>query len=141
MKKLLTIVVIALLAIAAWNSIDSMMDTSDMVVHFDDEEIGGPLGALLAVLFAGGGLLIAAVALTCAAVFAGLLFAGIGILMVAGLGLLAVVLAVVIAPLTLPLLIPLGIIWLIAARKRKQRAQAQQQEQQQYGKDAWQQPV
>lgn len=130
MKKLLTIVVIALLAIAVLNSID----TSDMVVHIDDDEIGGPLGALLAMLFAGGGLIIAAVAITCAAVCVGILFAGLGLLLIAGLALLAVVLAVAVSPLLLPLLIPAGIIWLIVARQRKQRAQVQQA-QQQYQKD------
>ncbi|UGQ46878.1 hypothetical protein [Massilia endophytica] len=115
MKKLLAVTVIALLAIAAFNSID----THDMVFHWDGEEVDGPLEALLAMLFAGGGLVIAAIAVTCAAVFVGLLFAGLGILMVVGLALLGIVLAAAIAPFLLPLLIPLAIFW--AIRKRNKR--------------------
>jgi hypothetical protein len=71
-------------------------------------------------LFAGGGLVIAAIAVTCAAVFVGFLFAGLGILMVVGLALLGIVLAAAIAPFLLPLLIPLAIIWAIRKRNKRQ---------------------
>lgn len=117
MKKLLTIALIALLAIAAWNSID----TSDMIVHVGDEEFDGPVGALLGLVFGGMGLVIAAVVMVCVAVFLGFLFAGLGILMLTGLVLLAIVLAAVMSPLMLPLLIPAGIIWFFVARNRKQK--------------------
>lgn len=117
MKKLLAIVLIALLAIAAWNSID----TSDMIVHVGDEEFDGPLGALLGLVFGGLGLVIAAVVMVCVAVFLGFLFAGLGILMLTGLVLLAVVLVALMSPLMLPLLIPAGIIWFFVARNRKHK--------------------
>jgi hypothetical protein len=116
MKKLLAVTVIALLAIAAFNSIDG----HDMVVHWDGEEMDGPLEWLFGMLFAGGGLVIAAIAITCAAVFVGFLFAGLGILMVVGLGLLGLVLAAAIAPFLLPLLIPLGIWWFIRKRNKRE---------------------
>src|SRR5471030_421540 len=116
-KKILPVAVIALLAIAAWHAVD----VGDMSVDIDGDRLDGPLGTLAGLLFGGAGLVIAAVAITCAAVFVGVLFAGLGILMVLGLTLLAVVLLAVIAPFTLPLLIPLGIVWLIAARAKRNR--------------------
>ncbi|KQV79407.1 hypothetical protein ASD15_18940 [Massilia sp. Root351] len=118
MKKLLAILLIALLFIAAWNTLDS----SGMVVHLGDEEFEGPLGVLLGITFGGLGLLIGAVVMVCVAVFLGFLFAGLGVLMVAGLLMLAVVLVAVMSPLMLPVLIPAAIIWFIVARNRKQRA-------------------
>jgi hypothetical protein len=119
MKKLLAFTLIVLLAIAAWNSID----TSDMVVNIDGEEIGGTLGALLGLAIGGAGLLIGAVTIMSVAVLVGLLLAGVGILTVAALALAAVIVAAVAAPFTLPLLLPVAIIWYLAARNRKQRGQ------------------
>jgi uncharacterized membrane protein YdfJ with MMPL/SSD domain len=95
-----------------------------MVVNFDGEEVDGPLGVLLGLVFGGLGMVIAAIAATCAAVFVGFLFASLGVLMVVGLALLGIVLAAVIAPFMLPLLIPAAIIWFIVARNRKQREKA-----------------
>jgi hypothetical protein len=115
MKKLLAIVLIAVLAMAAWYSIVDY----DMVVHLGDEDFDGPLGALIGMMAAGGGMIIAFIAVTCAAVFVGFVFAGLGILMLIGLCLLAVVLMAVIAPFLLPLLIPLGIIWWLARRNKR----------------------
>jgi len=122
MKKLLAIAVVALLAFAAWYSLFD----SDMIVHIGDEDFDGAFGALIGLVAASGGMVIAFIAVTCAAVFVGFVFAGLGILMVIGLALLAVVLLVAIAPLTLPLLIPLGIIWWIARRNKQRHEQARQ---------------
>jgi hypothetical protein len=120
LKKLIPVAVIAALAIAAWAQIDG----NNLHVNIDGDEIDGPLGAVLGVLFGGAGLLIAGVAITCAAVFVGVLFAGLGVLMVVGLALLALVLVAAISPLLLPLLIPIGIYWLFSVRNRKHRKQA-----------------
>lgn len=120
MKKIVPAAVIVLLAIAAWHAVD----VGDMNVDIDGEQLSGPVGALVGMLFGAGGLIIAAVAITFAAVFVGVVFAGLGIVMLVGLALLALLLAAVIAPFTLPLLIPLGIFWLLSARsKRKQMKQ------------------
>ena len=116
-KKILPAAVIVLLAIATWHAID----VGDMNVDIDGDRLDGPLGALAGLLFGGAGLLIAAIAITCAAVFVGVLFAGLGILMVVGMTLLAVLLLAIIAPFTLPLLIPLGIVWLLMGRAKRQR--------------------
>jgi Na+-translocating ferredoxin:NAD+ oxidoreductase RnfD subunit len=119
-KKLVFAVLIALLALAAWQSILG----DSMYVNIDGDQIDGPLGALLAIVFAGGGMLIAVVAVTCAAVLVGVLFAGLGILMVSALVLGAVVLLAAMSPLMLPLLIPVGIYWIFTHRSRKQRQRA-----------------
>lgn len=120
MKKILAIAIIAILAICAWNSVD----TGDMVVNFDGDEVDGPLGALLGLVFGGLGMVIAAIAITCAAVFVGFVFAGLGVLMVVALALVGIILAAVIAPFMLPLLIPAAIIWYVLSRKNKQREKA-----------------
>ncbi|SFM38249.1 hypothetical protein [Rugamonas rubra] len=117
-KRILPVAIIAVLAIAAWHS----MAGQEMHINIDGDEVDGPLGFLIGTLFAGGGLLIAALALTCAAVFVGFLFAGLGILMVVGLALMAVVLLACISPFLLPLLIPLGLFWFFSSRSRKQRS-------------------
>lgn len=117
-KKILPVAIIAVLAIAAWHSVGGQ----EMHINIDGDEFDGPLGFLIGTLFAGGGLLIAALVLTCAAVFVGFLFAGLGILMVVGLALMAVVLLACISPFLLPLLIPLGLFWFFSSRSRKQRS-------------------
>lgn len=120
MKKLIAVAILAILAICAWHSIH----TGGMSVNIDGDEIDGPLGVLLGLVFGGFGMVIAAIVMTCVAVFVGFLFAGLGVLMVVGLALLGVVLTAVIAPFMLPLLIPAAIIWFLVARNRKQREKA-----------------
>ncbi|NRR32604.1 hypothetical protein HSX11_20760 [Oxalobacteraceae bacterium] len=121
MKKFAPIAIITVLAIAALHSID----TGNMHVNVDGDEFDGPIGAILGTLFAGGGLLIAAVVLTGVMALLGLLFAGLGILMVLGLGLLAVVLMACISPLLLPLLIPIGLYWFFSSRKQHKQMKDQ----------------
>ncbi|GAB2869369.1 hypothetical protein GCM10027277_43230 [Pseudoduganella ginsengisoli] len=120
MKKFIAIAILAILAICAWNAID----TNGMTVNIDGDEIHGPLGALLGLVFGGLGMVIAAIAVTCAAVFVGCVFAGLGVLMVVALALVGIILAAVIAPFTLPLLIPAAIVWFIMSRNRKHREKA-----------------
>jgi len=120
MKKLLAVTLIALLAIAACNTFDA----HDYYVHFDGDEIGGPFGAMLAMLFAGGGLVLAALIIVAVAVFLCFLFAGLGVLIIAALALGCFIVAAVIAPFLLPVLIPLAILWWIARRNRDKREAA-----------------
>ncbi|NVE01573.1 hypothetical protein [Massilia sp. BJB1822] len=116
MKRLLACAVIVLLAIAAMHT----LDMGDWTVSFGGDEYEGPLAALFSLIFGAGGLVIAAVAIVCAALFVGLLFAGLGVLMVAGLALLAVVLVAAISPFLLPLLILFGL-WYMVSRRRERR--------------------
>jgi hypothetical protein len=119
-KKLILAAVIFLLAIAAWQSIFG----DGMSVNIDGDEIDGPFGWMLALLFGGAGVLIGTVVVVCVAIFLCLLFAGLGILMVGGMALAAVIVVAAVSPLLLPLLIPIGIYWFFSARARKQRQRA-----------------
>jgi hypothetical protein len=53
-------------------------------------------------------------------------FAGVGVILLGVLGLAALALAAAISPLLLPLLLPLAVIWFFVHRSRKQRMLRQQ---------------
>ena len=119
MKKLLAVTLIVLLAIAAFNHLDSAW--WDHGFYFDGDEVDGPLGWLLGVLFAGGGLLIGAIVLVCAALFVGVLFASLGMLAVIGVGAVAVTILAALSPLLLPVAIVVAIVWFCSRRNRERR--------------------
>jgi hypothetical protein len=48
-------------------------------------------------------------------------FAGVGIILIGGLGIGAAALALAISPLLLPLLLPLAVIWYLVKRSNKNR--------------------
>ncbi len=117
MKKTAAIIILFLFALLAWN----VFTFGDSVVSFGDEEIGGPLGAVLATVFAGGGMLLAGVIMLFVGAVLAVVFAGVGILCIGGLALGACVLALMVSPLLLPLLVPLAIVWFFVSRSRKHR--------------------
>jgi hypothetical protein len=117
MKKLIFAAVVVLLAVAAWHSIDP----GSSHVNWDGEDIGGPLAALIGLVAAGGGLMIAAVVMAGVAVLVGCVMAGVGLLMVVLMGFFVLLAAALLAPVMLPLLVPLALVWFIASRMRKQR--------------------
>ena len=121
MKKFAPVIILFLFAMLLWN----VFTPDDASFVWDGDDFDGPLGALMAAMFAGGGLLVAGVVLVFVALLLAFLFAGIGILVVGALSLAAVVVAAVVSPLLLPLLIPIGIFWLFTRRSRKNRANAQ----------------
>ena len=124
MKKFLTFVLVLMLACLFLDKIGG----SDMHMQFNGDEFDGPLESLFGLVFAGGGLLIALIALVCAAVVAGVVVASVGLFMVAGIVIGGAVLVLVLlacsAPVLLPLLVIAAVIWLLSNRSRKQaRAQ------------------
>ncbi len=119
-KKLLVAAIVFVLAISLWDA----MWSNNLHVNLGDDDFDGPLGALFGVVLAGGGMLIAVVALVCAAVFVGVLCAGIGIVLVSTLVLASVIVVAAMSPLLLPLLIPVGLYWIFSARARRQRRAA-----------------
>ncbi|KQN67655.1 MULTISPECIES: hypothetical protein [Duganella] len=121
-KKLLAAAIVFVLALSLWDSVLG----NNMHINIDGDEFDGPLGALFGLVLAGGGILIAAVAVTCAAVFVGVLCAGIGMVLVSALVLAAVIVLAAMSPLLLPLLIPVGLYWIFTARARRQRRAYQQ---------------
>ena len=121
MKKLLTFVLILMLACLFLDKIGA----TDMHMQLDGDEIDGPLEWLFGLVFAGGGLLIAALALVFAAVVTGVILAGVGMVLVVVVACCVVLALALSTPVLLPLLIPVAIVWLLVSRNRKQ-AQARQ---------------
>jgi len=121
MKKTAAIIILFLFALLVWN----VFTFGDSVVNIDGEDFGGPLGALLATFFAGGGLLLAGVIMLFVGGVLAVVFAGVGILCIGGLALGACVLALMVSPLLLPLLVPVAIVWWLVSRSRKHRVMQQ----------------
>ena len=122
MKKIAPFVILFLFCLLAWNV---FAHSSGMSFDIDGEEIDGPLGAALGLLFAGGGIIIAALVVLFVGAVLAVVFAGVGVLLALGLGLAALVLAAVISPLLLPILVPAAIIWFFVSRSRRNSAKAQ----------------
>ncbi len=99
---------------------------SGTVVNIDGDRIDGPAGALLGVVFAGGGMLIAGFVMLVVGAVLAVVFAGVGVLLLGLLAVGAFAVAAAISPLLLLLLLPLAIIWFFVSRSRKQRALRQQ---------------
>ncbi|MDN2703673.1 hypothetical protein O0881_16960 [Janthinobacterium sp. SUN100] len=125
MKKLLTFILIVMLACLFLDKISGSGSGSDMHMQFNGDDVDGPLEWLFGLVFAGGGLLIAAIAVVCAAVITGVVLAGVGVVLIAVVALCVVLALALSTPVLLPLLIPVAIVWLIVSRNRKQ-AQARQ---------------
>ena len=126
MKKFLTFVLVLVLACLLLDKLGG----NDLHMQFNGDDMDGPLEWLFGLVFAGGGLLIALLALVCAAVVAGLVLAGVGVFMVAGVaigaGVLVLILLALSTPVLLPLLILAGFAWLLVHRSRKQQRDREQ---------------
>ena len=117
MKKYAPSVILFLFALLLW---EIAVDTSDfMTMSIDGEEFDGPLGAFLALVFAGGGVIIAGVVMLVVGLVLAVVFAGLGVILLGALIVAAVALALAISPLLLPLLLPLALIWYLVSRQRK----------------------
>ena len=119
MKTFAKIALLFLFALLLWDIATDGWDF--MSFNIDGEEIGGPLGAFLALVFAGGGTIIAGVVLLVVGVVLAVVFAGLGVILLGGLGVAALAVALAISPLLLPLLVPVAIIWYLVSRNRKAR--------------------
>ncbi len=126
MKKIAPYVILFILAMVVWEAL--VIDPHDMHFVFGDEEVDGPLGALLGLALAGGGLVIGFVVLVLVGIVLTVVFASVGVLLMVGLVVGAVVLALAISPLLLPILIPLAILWYFANRSKKARVKIEQQQ-------------
>ena len=114
MKKFAPLLLLFLFVMVAW---EAMAGPSGMSINIDGEQIDGPLG----VLFAGGGLLVAAVVMLFVAVLLAVLFAGLGVLAVGALVLAMLLVGVLVSPLLLPLAVVLALVWYLARDGRAQR--------------------
>lgn len=118
MKRTATIVILILLALLLW---DAAADWRYAVVDIDGIDGDGPLGALLGLLFGGGGLLLAGAVMLLVGLVLTVVFASVGVLVLAVLACVAVLMALVAAPFLLPLLVPVAIVWWLAGRSRRGR--------------------
>jgi len=119
MKTTVKIIILFLFAVLLWNI---FTETSDfMTVNIDGEEIGGPLGWLVGLVFAGGGAVIATVVLLFVGLVLAVVFAGVGVIVIGALGVAAGAVVLAISPLLLPLLIPVALVCYFVSRSRRQR--------------------
>jgi hypothetical protein len=113
MKNTAIALVLLLLMLIAWVAFQA----SDVSIVVNGQKLVGP--AQLAA--EGWGMLVAIVALFCAAILLTFVFAGIGLLVLGLLVVAALPAAWLTFPFLLPLLIPLIIVWAFVAATRKQR--------------------
>lgn len=116
MKKTAPYLVLFLCAAMLCNA---MLWSGDMTVHFDGDEIDGPLGWMFATLFAGGGTLLAGFISIVVAIVLAVAFAGVGVILLGMLAIGAVCIALAISPLLMPLVLPLALVWYCVHRSRR----------------------
>ena len=110
MKRIALLLVIAVLALLAW----VLFSSSNVVITVNGQPLAGPIKLAAE----GWGVLVAIVALFCAAILLAFVFAGIGLILL-GLLVLAGLLGAWLAfPFLLPVLIPLFLVWLFVAAFR-----------------------
>ncbi len=115
MKKIAPLLVLFLFTLVVWEA----MAGHGMSFEFDGDHVDGPIGAIVGLMLAGGGLLVALVVALVVTVVVTLVCAGVGLLLVVGPVLLVIVILAAVSPVLLPLLIPIAIIWYFASRNRK----------------------
>jgi type IV secretory pathway VirB6-like protein len=118
MKKIAPFILLFLIAAVAWNV---FADMHGVVFNIDGDEVDGPIGVALGLLFAGGGTLLAAGIMVMVGLVLAVVFAGIGIILLSALLFAAVCVMLAISPLLLPLLLPLALLWYMASRARRPR--------------------
>jgi hypothetical protein len=107
-KKAAIALALIMLVIVAWGL---FVEGGATKIVINGEELTGPLkGAVGA-----AGLIIASIALFCAAIFLVFVFAGVGIFVLGGVILAGLVLAGITFPYLLYMLIPLAIVWIFVA--------------------------
>jgi hypothetical protein len=103
-RKLAIVLAILMLAVVAWGL---FFENNAITIVINGQQVTGPLkGAIGA-----GGLVVALIALFCAATLLVFVFAGVGIIVLAGFILGGVILAGFAFPFLLPLLLPLAVVW------------------------------
>ena len=114
MKNVALVLVLVVLALLAW----VLFSSSHVVITVNGQPLSGPMRLAAE----GWGVLVAVVALFCAAILLAFVFAGIGLLVLGALVFAGVLLAWLAFPFLLPLLIPLVIVWLFVAAFRGRRS-------------------
>lgn len=116
MKKYAPWIILFLFAAMLFNA---AVWSGDMSFNVDGDDIDGPLGFVLAGLFAGGGTLLGAFITVVVGVVLAVVFAGVGVILLGTLAIGAVAVALAISPLLLPLVIPVALVWYFMSRSRR----------------------
>jgi hypothetical protein len=112
-KKLAIALALFMLAIVVWGL---FFENNAITIVINGQQVTGPLKGAIGV----GGMVVALIALFCAATLMVFVYAGIGIIILGSLILACVILAGFAFPFLLPLLIPLAIVWgFVALARRK----------------------
>ena len=107
-KKLALILAILMVALLAWSLLGMATDVS---ININGREIAGPLDAVIGLW----DLILTTVILFCVAILLAFVFAGVGLIIVGCLALVAVIVTAVSLPFLFPLIIPLFIVWAFCA--------------------------
>lgn len=110
-KKLALILALLMLALMAWGL---FFESGAIRIIVNGHELTGPFKGAVGV----GGMIVAAVAFVCATIFLLFVFAGIGVLILAGAMFLGIVFAWLLFPYLLFVLVPLAIVWVFLALAR-----------------------
>jgi len=111
-KKLAIALAVLMLAIVAWGL---FLESNAVTIVINGQQVTGPLKGVIGA----GGLVVALIALFCAAILLVFVFAGIGVIVLGFFLLVGMILAVLAFPFLLPLLIPLAILWGFVAITRR----------------------
>lgn len=107
-RRTVIALVVLMLALAAWGV---FFENNAISIVIDGKEITGPMkGAIGA-----GGMLVALIALVCAATLLVFLLTGVGIIVLGILILAGAIGLATASPLLLTLLIPVAVVWLVVA--------------------------
>jgi hypothetical protein len=113
-KKTAVVLALIMLALVAWGL---LVEGGSTKIIINGQELTGPLkGAIGA-----GGLIVATIALFCAAILLAFVFAGIGLFVLGCLIVIGLALTGFAFPFLLLLLIPLAIVWLFIAMTQRNR--------------------
>lgn len=113
-RKLAILLAVVMVGLLVWQ----MFGHGDAIsIRINGKEIVGPFDTIVGVW----GLIIAAVTMFCVAILLAFVFAGVALLLLGILALVALILAALVFPFLLPLLIPLFIIWLFCLLVRPAR--------------------
>jgi hypothetical protein len=103
-KKLAIALAVLMLAIVAWGL---FLESNIVTIVINGQPVTGPLKDAIGM----GGLIVALIALFCAATLLVFVFAGIGVIVLGCFVIVGVIMAALSFPFLLPLLIPLAILW------------------------------
>ena len=114
-RKLAIALAVLMLVIVAWAL---FAENNAVTIVINGQEVTGPLKGAIGI----GGLVVALIALVCAAILLAFVFAGIGVIVLGLVVLAGLILAGLVFPFLLLVLIPLAIVWAFVAIVRRSNA-------------------